>query len=68
MYNPASSLAADDMVKLVIEVCCLTEEPFVQVIVGLGLPVATHNSVIVLPSSTVTVRGDFSVILGATED
>ena len=68
MYNPASSLAADDMVKLVIEVCCLTEEPFVQVIVGLGLPVATHSSIIILPSSSVTVSGDFSVIVGATED
>ena len=37
-------------------------------IAGLGLPVATHNSVIVLPSSAVTVGGDCSVILGATED
>ena len=68
MYNPASSLAAEDMVKLVIEVCCLTEEPFVQVIVGLGLPVATHSSVFMLPSSTVTADRDFSVIFGATED
>ena len=48
--------------------CCLTEDPFVQVIVGLGLPVAIHSSVIMFPSSTVTVGGDFSVILGATED
>ena len=68
MYVPASSLAADDMVKLVIEVSCLTKEPFVQVIVGLGLPVATHSSVIMLPSSTVTGGRDFSVIFGATED
>ena len=68
MYVPASSLAAGDMVQLVIEVCCLTEESFVQVIVGLGLPVATHNSVIVLPSSTVTAGEESSVILGATED
>ena len=68
MYVPASSLAADDMVKLVIEVCCLTEEPLVQVIVGLGLPEATHSSVIMLPSSTVTGSTDFSVIFGATED
>ena len=68
MYVPASSLAADDMVRLVIEVCCLTKEPFVQMIVGLGLPVATHSSVIMLPSSTVTAGRDFSVIFGATED
>ena len=53
MYVPASSLVADNIVKLEIEVCCTTVEPFVQVIVGLGLPMAAHSSVVVSPSSIV---------------